>query len=135
MRGPRALSGRSPLASSGPGAAAGALISKGGDEARRRRWQQQESVVVVRVSAPGRRALLMSRFACQIHVYVPPRDSEALRWRAALARRCHSSPLLSAGPRRCLERRWLSTGNFQIFKRATAYAALLRGAHAGLASS
>ena len=31
----RALSGRSPLASSGLGAAAGALISKGGGEARR----------------------------------------------------------------------------------------------------
>jgi len=37
----RALSGRSSLASSGIGAAAGALISKGGGEARRRRWQQQ----------------------------------------------------------------------------------------------
>ena len=42
----RALSGRSSLASSGIGAAAGALISKGGGEARRRRWQQQDSEVV-----------------------------------------------------------------------------------------
>jgi len=42
----RALSGRSSLASSGIGAAAGALISKGGGEARRRRWQQQDSLVL-----------------------------------------------------------------------------------------
>ena len=42
----RALSGRSSLASSGIGAAAGALISKGGGEARRRRWQEQDSEVL-----------------------------------------------------------------------------------------